>query len=341
MTKSVFILGPCAAETEEQVMATAKAIKRLTVDDAQCTVDDIIFRAGIWKPRTSPNTFQGIGTEGLYWLQRVQAEIGLDCATEVVNTEQLQAVADAHIPYIWIGARTSANPIAVQEISDALCALTERNKHVFKGVFIKNPVNEDVALWIGNIERLEQCGLPIAAIHRGCNHHPCWKMAYELHQQRPDIPILLDPSHMSGDRNRVPELCAKGAELGYNGYMVEVHIQPKEAWSDAQQQIEPNAIRRLTMHDAQCTMHATELLWQRAMMDEIDDALWSILKQRMDISQQIGVWKKAHGVDIVQPERYQDILQRRLTWAAAHNIRPEAVRQIMDAIHTESVRIQS
>mgnify|MGYP002517970033 FL=1 len=206
---------------------------------------DFIFRAGVWKPRTSPSTFQGVGTEALQWLQEVKQQFGIEIATEVATPAHVKEALQAGIDYLWIGARTSANPIAVQEIADAL--LTTRSETYrggqLKGIFIKNPVNEDAALWLGNIERLEKTGIPVMAIHRGCAHKPCWAMAHHIRTQRPDIPILLDPSHMSGDATKIPSLMKKIDELQLDGAMIEVHYNPQEALSDAQQQIKPEEIR--------------------------------------------------------------------------------------------------
>ncbi len=381
MSNKIYILGPCAAESEEQIMTIAQELATVINANENVNANEndneeevrgkseevrgkngvpggTIFRAGIWKPRTSPNTFQGIGEQGLKWLQRVQDELGIDTATEVSNAEQVKAAANAHIAYIWIGARTSANPIAVEEIANAINAnVNEEEGRVengvprgtFKGIGIKNPVNNDVSLWIGNIERLERTGLPIMAIHRGCNHYPCWEMAYQLRTLRPDIPLLLDPSHISGDRRLIPNLYQTGIQLGYDGFMIEVHPNPQQALSDAKQQITPEELAKLINVNANANDNANEnvnanyndLLWLRAMMDEQDDAIWAMIDKRMQISKQIGEWKKAHGVDIVQPTRYQDILQRRLEWAQAHHISAEAIQQIMDAIHTESVKKQS
>lgn len=364
MSNKIYILGPCAAESEDQVMTAAREIGKIEEGRGKNGVPrGTIFRAGIWKPRTSPNTFQGIGKQGLKWLQRVQDELGIDTATEVSNAEQVKAAANAHIAYIWIGARTSANPMAVEEIVGAIVG--GKNEEVrgkngvpggtFKGIGIKNPVNNDVSLWIGNIERLERTGLPIMAIHRGCNHHPCWEMAYQLRTLRSDIPLLLDPSHISGDRRLIPNLYQTGIQLGYDGFMIEVHPNPQQALSDAKQQLTPEELAKLinvnvnanandnvnVNHNVNVNANYNDLLWLRAMMDEQDDAIWAMIDKRMQISKQIGEWKKAHGVDIVQPTRYQDILQRRLEWAQAHHISDQTIQQIMDAIHEESVRVQS
>ena len=389
MKQPIYIFGPCAAESEEQVMAVGRAIAGCRMQNAECTMQNaectmqnaqctmqhaectVIFRAGLWKPRTSPDTFQGVGEQGLAWLQRVQHELGMPVATEVATPEQTRLAMEAGIDYLWIGARTSANPIAVGEIVEAIqnsasayetptATKTKRADALLKlkGLFIKNPVNEDTALWIGNIKRLQQTGLPVYAIHRGCGHRPCWHMPYELRQAMPDLPILLDPSHMSGDAAQVPTLCHQAAELGLDGLMVEVHPCPEQALSDSKQQISPDGLRKLNaallkQNATLLKLNATlpkqnaalpkldELVWLRAMMDEVDDRLWDTIRQRMDISRQIGIWKRQHGVEVLQPQRFEQIRQRRLAQARETDISDETVNTILDAIHKESVRKQS
>lgn len=324
-----YIVGPCAAETEEQVMETARAVS--------CQLSDIsgqvIFRAGIWKPRTQPDTFQGIGDEGLLWLQRVKQETGLDVATEVATPEQVKKALRAGVDYIWIGARTSANPIAVQEIADAIKGSN------LQGVFVKNPVNDDVALWAGDIERIEKAGVNVAAVHRGCGHQPCWKMAYELHKQRPDIKLILDPSHMSGDAEKIAGLCQDAKELEYDGVMIEVHNNPNQALSDNRQQITPEQLHELLILNIN-NQQQTELKWLRHMIDEVDDQLWQTLQKRMEISRQIGAWKKQEGMEVVQPTRFQEILQKRKKWAHKVGLEENMVEAIFIEIHKESVRVQ-
>ena len=202
INKPIYILGPCAAESREQVLLTASQLK-----DA-CGEIPFIYRAGAWKPRTSPHTFQGVGEEGLVWLQEVKLRLGLPVATEVATPEHVTKALEAGMDYLWIGARSSANPLAVQAIADAIGDWKLVNGN-FKGILIKNPVNADAGLWIGNIERLEKTGVPVIAVHRGCNHQPCWAMAHQVRLARPDIPMLLDPSHMSGEAAKVPELIQK------------------------------------------------------------------------------------------------------------------------------------
>ena len=310
---------------------------------------DFIFRAGVWKPRTSPSSFQGAGTEGLAWLQEVKQQFGIEIATEVATPSHVNEALQAGIDYLWIGARTSANPIAVQEIADALLTthyslLTTRSEthseRRLKGIFIKNPVNEDAALWLGNIERLEKTGIPVMAIHRGCAHKPCWAMAHYIRTQRPDIPILLDPSHMSGDATKIPALMKKIDELQLDGAMIEVHHNPQEALSDSQQQIKPEEIGKFSVVSGQRSVENQELAWLRAEIDELDDQLWETIARRMEVSERIGEWKKEHGVQALQPQRYAEIIAQRKEWAEQKGLSEELVQNLFDAIHQESLKKQ-
>ena len=322
-------------------METAKAISdlRLEIGDWR-----FIFRAGVWKPRTSPHTFQGIGAPALEWLREVRDTFGMEIATEVATPEHVEAALQAGVDYLWIGARSSANPIVVQSICSAILDLRLKIEDFrLKGVLIKNPVNQDADLWLGNIERLERTGIPVAAVHRGCGHQPCWGMAHKVRLARPDIPMLLDPSHMSGDAKKVPELMGKIAELGLDGAMVEVHCKPSEALSDARQQISPDGLTSAlkvlndvtkSPNDEPSAPNDTELNWLRAEIDELDERLWETIAARMDVSKRIGEWKKAHGVAALQPERYQEIVERikdKGEWAL----------RIWEQIHNESLRQQT
>ena len=335
-----YIVGPCAAESREQVMATADQLSAVCSQYSDCR---FIFRAGAWKPRTSPKSFQGAGIEALQWLQEVRDRFGMEVATEVATPEHVEHALKAGIDYLWIGARTSANPIAVEAIAEAI-----RNyQSTVKGILIKNPVNADAELWLGNIERLEKTGVPVMAIHRGCNHRPCWELAHKVRTARPDIPMLLDPSHMSGDASKVPALLSKIEELGLNGAMIEVHCCPKKALSDNNQQITPMILRdyldsivsRLCLVSLICPPDEAELNWLRAEIDEIDEALWDTIAQRMDVSARIGAWKKAHGVAPLQPERYQQIVEKLKSRAESQESRDFMLR-LYNLIHEESLRQQ-
>ncbi|MEE0923912.1 MAG: bifunctional 3-deoxy-7-phosphoheptulonate synthase/chorismate mutase type II [Paludibacteraceae bacterium] len=342
-SKIIHILGPCSAENREQVMVTARMLKEV------CDFN-FIFRAGVWKPRTSPSSFQGAGTEGLVWLQEVKQQFGIEIATEVATPAHVTEALQAGIDYLWIGARTSANPIAVQEIAEEIGKVVSSEYRVqsteyrvqrgLKGIFIKNPVNEDAALWLGNIERLEQTGIPVMAIHRGCAHKPCWAMAHYIRTQRPDIPILLDPSHMSGDATKIPALMKKIDELQLDGAMIEVHHSPQEALSDARQQIKPEEVGKWSVVSGQRSVENQELNWLRAEIDELDDQLWETIARRMEVSERIGEWKKEHGVQALQPQRYAEIIAQRKEWAEQKGLSEELVQNLFDAIHQESLKKQ-
>lgn len=353
----IYIVGPCAAESREQVLETARRIIGVLGDrlgmteDRPAAPDRLIFRAGVWKPRTNPNTFQGIGNKALEWLAEVKQTYGLPIATEVATAEHVEAAMQAGIDYLWIGARSSANPIAVQGIVDSLKLRVERSSQVdslkLKGILIKNPVNKDAALWLGNIERLEKTGVNVYAVHRGCGHEPCWSMAHQVRLARPDIPMLLDPSHMSGDAAQVPVLMEKIAELGLDGAMIEVHNHPAEALSDAKQQITPEELsaalteQRPASPDRTKTANADrlELNWLRAEIDELDEHLWDTIAARMEVSQRIGAWKKAHGVAPLQPERYQMIVEK-IKDRSADRTQTDFALRLYDLIHEESLRQQ-
>ena len=327
MKKLTYIAGPCAAESEQQVLETARAL---------VATGDIIFRAGVWKPRTRPDTFQGVGDEGLLWLSRVKKELHVPVATEVVTAEQVTKALEAGIDYLWIGARTSANPVAVQSIAERLQVTGDG----LRGILIKNPVNADAALWLGNIERLEATGVPVTAVHRGCSHQPYWEMAHQVRVARPDIPMLLDPSHMSGDAELVPSFSRVAAELEYDGLMVEVHPHPEQALSDAQQQITPAVFADIRRAPIDTYSTPLELRWLRKMIDEVDDRLWTDIAQRMAVSQRIGAFKKSHQMEVVQPTRFNEIMTKRLAWAERHGLSKEAVQAILETIHQESIRVQ-
>lgn len=359
-----YILGPCSAESREQVLETAKQLMEA------CGDQPFIYRAGVWKPRTSPDTFQGIGAKALEWLAEVKETYHIPVATEVATAEHVEAALRAGIDYLWIGARTSANPIAVSAIAEKIAdrlRLTEQRPAApdrtktelpLKGILIKNPVNKDAALWLGNIERLEKTGVNVYAIHRGCGHEPCWSMAHQIRLARPDIPMLLDPSHMSGDAAQVPVLMEKIAELGLDGAMIEVHNHPAEALSDAKQQITPEELtaalteqRPLTLTEQRpASPDRLELNWLRAEIDELDEHLWDTIAARMEVSQRIGAWKKAHGVAPLQPERYQEIVEKikdrcanrplTLTDRSADRTQTDFALRLYDLIHEESLRQQ-
>ena len=323
-------------------METARQLKE------SCGSVPFIFRAGVWKPRTSPHTFQGAGDEALGWLKEVKTELGLPVATEVATPEHVRKALEAGIDYLWIGARSSATPIVVQALADAISDFRFQIADL-KGILIKNPVNADANLWLGNIERLERTGLPVMAVHRGCNHKPCWQMAHEVRLARPDIPMLLDPSHMSGNAAQVPELLTKIPELGLDGAMIEVHRCPEKALSDSNQQMTPYQLRndldsilsRLCLVSLICPSDGQEeLSWLRAEIDELDEQLWTTIAARMDVSRRIGEWKKEHGVAPLQPDRVKVIGERLKVIGEKLNLSAEFMKQTWELIHEESLKQQ-
>lgn len=264
----------------------------------------------------------------------------MEVATEVATPEHVEAAMNAGMDYLWIGARTSANPMAVSAIASTI---SEIGRHSLKGILIKNPVNADAGLWIGNIERLEKTGVPVIAVHRGCGHKPCWAMAHEVRMKKPDIPMLLDPSHMSGDAAKVPGLMGKIAELGLDGAMIEVHYRPEEALSDAQQQITPSVLAEIIPSGGagdDAKRENSELNWLRAEIDELDEGLWDTIAARMDVSKRIGEWKKAHGVAPLQPERYENIVENLKLKVKRLGLSEKFAMQIWDMIHEESIKQQ-
>ena len=282
-------------------------------------------------------------------MQEVKTQFGVPVATEVATREHVEAALQAGIDYLWIGARSSATPIVVQTLADTIAEQQSNNSKLniqktLKGILIKNPVNADAALWIGNIERLEKTGVPVIAVHRGCNHRPCWSMAHTVRNARPDIPMLLDPSHMSGKAAKVPELMEKIETLALDGAMVEVHCCPEQALSDRKQQITPEKISNFKFQIS--NSGDLELNWLRAEIDELDEELWDTIAARMDVSKRIGEWKKEHGIAPLQPERYQQIVKEL-------KIKNEKLRMnglplseqfmlnIWEMIHEESLRQQS
>lgn len=333
--RPLIIAGPCSAETEEQVFNTAKQLSEKGIK---------IFRAGIWKPRTKPGGFEGIGEHGLPWMQRVKKELGMLVATEVANTKHVEAALNAGIDILWIGARTSANPFAMQEIADAL-------KGADVPVLIKNPVNPDLELWIGAIERINGAGIKrIAAIHRGFSTYdkklyrnlPMWHIPIELHRRIPNLPVICDPSHIGGRRELIAPLCQQAMDLGFDGLIIESHCSPDNAWSDAKQQVTPDVldfiIDRLVIRNIISSTESIEAL--RSQIDECDNSLLDILAKRMRISREIATYKREHNMTVVQATRYNEILDKRGAQGVLCGMSDEFVRTIFERIHEESVRQQ-
>jgi chorismate mutase len=333
--RPVVIAGPCSAETEEQVMDTATQLSHKGVK---------IFRAGIWKPRTKPGGFEGIGVEGLPWLQRVKQETGMYVATEVATAKHVEAALNAGIDVLWVGARTTANPFAVQEIADAL-------KGVDVPVLVKNPVNPDLELWIGALLRINGAGIKrLGVIHRGFSSYdkkiyrnlPQWHIPIELRRRIPGLPILCDPSHIGGKRELVAPLCQQAMDLGFDGLIVESHCNPDCAWSDASQQVTPDVLDYILnllviRKETQTTESLNEL---RNQIDECDNSIIEVLSKRMRICREIGTFKKEHDMTILQTGRYNEILDKRGAQGALCGMDADFVKKVFEAIHEESVRQQ-
>lgn len=329
------IAGPCSAETEEQVMTTARQLAAKGCH---------MFRAGIWKPRTKPGGFEGNGETALPWMQRVKEETGMLTATEVATPEHVELCLKYGIDILWVGARTTANPFAMQALADSL-----RGADV--PVLVKNPVNPDLELWIGAMERINQAGIKrLGAIHRGFSSYekkiyrnpPMWQIPIELHRRIPKLPIFHDPSHTGGRRDLIAPLCQQAMDLGMDGLIVESHCAPDDAWSDAKQQVTPDVLdyilSRLVIRDK---VEATDSLSDlRRQIDEIDNELIDLLAKRMKISRSIGEYKKEKGMTIVQPRRYTQILDKRGAQGSLQGIDPECIKNIFEHIHEESVRQQ-
>lgn len=329
------IAGPCSAETEEQVMTTARQLA-----EKGCHM----FRAGIWKPRTKPGGFEGNGEKALPWMKQVKEETGMLTATEVATPEHVELALKYGIDILWVGARTTANPFAMQALADAL-------KGSDVPVLVKNPVNPDLELWIGALERINGAGIKrLGAIHRGFSSYdkkiyrnlPMWQIPIELRRRIPSLPLVCDPSHIGGRRDLIAPLCQQAMDLGMDGLIVESHSEPEKAWSDASQQVTPDILDYilsllLVRAETQTTENITAL---RKQIDEIDNNIIEMLAKRMRISREIGQYKKEHGMTILQTARYTEILEKRGAQASFMGIDPECIKKIFEAIHEESVNQQ-
>lgn len=333
------IAGPCAAETEEQVLAIAKQLSTTNIS---------LFRSGIWKPRTRPNSFEGVGEVGLKWLQRVKKDFGIPVCVEVANTKHVELALKNNMDVLWIGARTTVNPFTVQEIADAL-------EGIDIPVMIKNPVNPDVDLWQGAIERFLNSGkTKVLAIHRGFStyektiyrNRPMWEIPIELKRRMPELPIICDPSHITGNREMIFDVSQKALDLNFDGLMIETHNNPDEALSDSPQQITPDSlkiilakleIRKVISDDPQLNSTLEEL---RKLVDKIDDELLETIVERMQYAEQIGAFKKENGLTIFQPERYNEIVTRMMGNAISKDLSADIIARIWELIHKESIRHQ-
>jgi chorismate mutase len=335
------IAGPCGAESLEQLLATAaqlSALKKVS-----------LFRAGVWKPRTRPNSFEGKGEEALVWLKEVKSQFALPTTVEVANAQHTELALKYGIDVLWIGARSTVNPFSVQEIADAL-------KGVDIPVMVKNPVHADLQLWVGAIERIYNSGITkVAAVHRGFHYagktkyrnKPMWQIPIELRTLFPGLPIICDPSHISGNTSLIYSVSQKALDLGMNGLMIESHYDPSSALSDAQQQLTPAQLGELLSklilrkENTDDTFLLDKLQQFRSMIDEIDDELINVLKKRTQVIEQIGQYKKEHNITIFQLERWQEILRTRAQWAERSGISRSHIERICQLLHEESIRIQN
>lgn len=333
--RPIVIAGPCSAETEEQVIETARQLAAKGIN---------IFRAGIWKPRTKPGGFEGVGEKGFDWLKEVKKETGMYVSTEVATAKHVCEALKQGMDLLWIGARTTANPFAVQEIADAL-------KGVDIPILIKNPVSPDLELWIGALERINNAGLKrLAAIHRGFSTYdkkiyrnlPQWHIPIELRRRLPELPIFCDPSHIGGRRELIASISQQAMDLNFDGLIIESHCNPDCAWSDASQQITPDMLSFILnslviRKEAQSTENLNEL---RQQIDECDNSLIEILSKRMRISREIGLFKKERSITILQTGRYNEILNNRGAQGELCGMDTKFIRKIFEVIHEESVRQQ-
>ena len=331
----VIIAGPCSAETEAQVMSTASHLAAKGCH---------IFRAGVWKPRTKPGGFEGNGEIALPWLRRVKEETGMMISTEVATPEHVEAALKYGMDILWVGARTSTNPFAVQALADAL-------QGVDIPVLVKNPVNPDLELWIGTLERLNQVGLKrLGVIHRGFSSYekkiyrnaPMWQIPIELRRKIPGLPIICDPSHIGGRRDLIAPLCQQAMDLGFDGLIVESHCRPEKAWSDAEQQVTPDSLddilSRLVVRNHDSKTEDLRIL--RTQIDEIDNSLMELLAKRFLICREIGAFKKQNNITILQSSRYSEILDKCESQAGLCGMDANFAAQIFELIHEESVRQQ-
>ena len=335
------VAGPCSAESEEQLMQTARGLRETGIN---------VFRAGIWKPRTYPGSFEGSGSEGLKWLQKVKKELGLKIATEVAGAKHVAECLEAGVDLVWLGARTTANPFLVQEIADSL-------KGTDIPVLVKNPVNPDLDLWIGALERLNSAGIKkLGVIHRGFStfdkiqyrNDPQWQVAIELRSRYPELPFFVDPSHMAGCTDYIREISQRSLDLGFEGLMIESHCNPCEALSDAKQQLTPDELSDLLYNqikvkdkDSDAPEWKENIDQLRAKIDIIDENLLYALGSRMKISRQIGEYKKNSNIAILQTSRWDKVLAKVIEKGKEYELTEDFVKAVFNAIHEASVEVQN
>ncbi len=337
----VIVSGPCSAETEFQVLDTAIRLAKTGKID--------MLRAGIWKPRTKPGNFEGVGAKGLPWLQKARDITGLPFTVEVATAKHVEAALKYGVDILWLGARTTVNPFSVQDVADAL-------KGVDIPVFVKNPINPDLQLWLGGLERIEKAGIKqIGAIHRGFSNFgnteyrnaPMWHIPIELKRLRPELPIICDPSHICGRRDILLEISQKAADLDYDGLMLESHIDPDKAWSDAKQQITPEQLEEMLSkivwrHEtSQKEEFLNALAKFREQINHIDDEILTLLGNRMKISAQIGLYKKENNITILQTNRWNEILEKSIEKGEKLGLTKDFILKHLDAVHLESINRQN
>lgn len=339
--KPSVVTGPCSAESEEQVMETAKGLKEMGIN---------VFRAGIWKPRTHPGCFEGVGAVGLKWLQRIQKEYGLKVATEVAGEKHVAECLKHGVDMVWLGARTTANPFLVQEIADAL-------KGTDIPVLVKNPVNADLDLWIGALERLSRAGIKkLGVIHRGFStfdkikyrNDPQWQVAIELRSRYPELPFFVDPSHMGGSRDYIQEISQRSLDLGFEGLMIESHCNPAVALSDAKQQLTPDELSDLLYNqvvvrdkDSDAPQWKENIDQLRAKIDVIDENIVYALGSRMNVSRKIGEYKKENNIAIIQTARWDKVFSKVLEKGKEYGLSEKFLSDVFTAIHEASVEVQN
>ncbi len=332
----LMIAGPCSAETEEQVLATAREMKDKRIQ---------VYRAGVWKPRTRPGNFEGHGKKALPWLKKVKEETGMKIAIEIANAEHAALAMEYDVDILWIGARTSVNPFAVQEIAEAI-------KGTDKIILIKNPINPDLALWIGAVERFYKMGIKkLGVIHRGFSsfrpgnyrNDPQWQLALDFKTKYPNIPMIIDPSHICGRRDCIQDMAQKALDLKYEGFMIETHINPDEAWSDAKQQVTPARLTEiitalcLRKQQFQDPVVVDQINFYRSQIDELDNELLELLSERMNLAQKIGELKKEKNVAVLQRNRWAEIMEKAKQKGVSLGLSEKFINRIFNSIHQESI----